>query len=125
VQAASPWELSDQQLVGARACSLTDTQAAELLLVLARSRTDDTEDPDPDHPQATTGTDLRAALTPTIGTDFGSGQQPDELAGFPAESGTTQTPVTVRLLGAMQITTPAGELRTGLRASAASCSPTT
>jgi hypothetical protein len=39
-------------------------------------------------------------------------------AGLSAEYGKTQALVTVRLLGAMQITTNAGELRSGLRASA-------
>jgi LysM domain len=44
VQTATPWELGAQQLVGARACALTITEAAELLGVLARSRTDDDVD---------------------------------------------------------------------------------
>ena len=42
----------------------------------------------------------------------------DDPAGLSAEYGKAQAPVTVRLLGAMQITTNAGELRSGLRASA-------
>jgi hypothetical protein len=44
MQTASPWDLGDQELVGARACALTQEEAAELLGVLARSRTD-YEDP--------------------------------------------------------------------------------
>jgi hypothetical protein len=43
VQTATPWELSDQQLVGFRTCSLTEAEAAELLQILAQSRTDDPE----------------------------------------------------------------------------------
>jgi len=116
VQAASPWTLSDQQLTGARACSLTDTEAAELLGVLARSRADDIELPDPGHPDTAAGADLPAA--PAAEPDSGSTRQPDEPTGLPAEYGKTDALVTVRLLGALQITTPTGELRAGLRASA-------
>jgi len=117
VQAASPWELSDQQLVGARACALTATEAAELLGVLARSRTDD-DLPEPGHPDAAMQMDLPAVAAPTVEPDAGGGQLPDEPTGLPAEYGRTDALVTVRLLGAFQITTPSGEIRSGLRASA-------
>jgi DNA-binding SARP family transcriptional activator len=120
VQSATPWELGDQQLVGARACSLTQPEAAELLGVLARSRTDDDVD--------------EAVLEPSLQDRPAAAEEPalavsaaepaavalpaDDLAGLSAEYGKTQALVTVRLLGAMQITTSTGELRSGLRASA-------
>jgi DNA-binding SARP family transcriptional activator len=117
VQTASPWELSDQQLVGARACALTATEAAELLQVLARSRTDDDELPEPGHPDALAAADQPAAAAPTAESVVGA-ESADDPDGLPAEYGKTDAPVTVRLLGAFQITTQAGELRSGLRASA-------
>jgi DNA-binding SARP family transcriptional activator len=48
----------------------------------------------------------------------GAAEPADDPAGLSAEHGKTQALVTVRLLGALQITTNAGELRSGLRASA-------
>jgi DNA-binding SARP family transcriptional activator len=116
VQTATPWELGDRQLVGARACSLTQPEAAELLGVLARSRTDDDVDAavlEPSHQDGPA-----AALEPAEPADDPAGPSADDPAGLSAEYGKTQALVTVRLLGAMQITTHAGELRSGLRASA-------
>jgi DNA-binding SARP family transcriptional activator len=118
VQAASPWELSDQQLIGARACALTDTEAAELLAVLARSRTDDDELTEPGHPAAAVDIDLPAATASTLEPDPDAGELPDEPIGLPADYGKAEALVTVRLLGLFQITTQTGELRSGLRASA-------
>jgi DNA-binding SARP family transcriptional activator len=116
VQAASPWALSDQQLVDARACALTQAEAAELLGVLARSRTDD-ELPEPDQPDSAMQADLPVVAAPPVEPDPGR-ELPDEPTGLPDEYGKTQALVTVRLLGPMQITTESGEIRSGLRASA-------
>jgi len=133
VQTASPWELSDQQLTGARACALTDTEAAELLGVLARSRNVDEELTEPDHPAATVHadlpepshlgaavhTDLPAVVAPAANpARFELADLPNEPTGLPAEYGKQEALVQVRLLGAFQLTTQAGELRSGLRASA-------
>ena len=60
VQAATPWALSDQQLIGVRACSLTQAEAAELLQVLAAASTDDADLTEPDPPDAV-DTELPAA----------------------------------------------------------------
>jgi DNA-binding SARP family transcriptional activator len=125
VQTATPWELGAQQLVGARACSLTTTEAAELLGVLAHSRTDDDVDDavvEPsyqDSPPAAEEPAVAApAAEPVAVADPAGVAAADDPAGLAAEYGKAQAPVTVRLLGAMQITTNAGELRSGLRASA-------
>jgi DNA-binding SARP family transcriptional activator len=119
VQATSPWELSDQQLVGARACALTQAEAAELLGVLARSRTDDEDLPGPDQPDPAVPTDLPAVPVSAVAADTaGEALTDDEPAGIREEYGKREALVTVRLLGPMQITTQAGELRSGLRASA-------
>jgi DNA-binding SARP family transcriptional activator len=119
VQAASPWQLGDQQLVGARACALTQAEAAELLGVLARSRTDDDEDlPAPDQPDQAVPADLPAVAAPAVAPNMAGDALAEEPAGPPAEYGSTQALVTVRLLGPMQISTESGELRAGLRASA-------
>jgi DNA-binding SARP family transcriptional activator len=117
VQAVSPWELSDQQLVGARACSLTGVEAAELLGVLAGSRADD-ELTEPGHPTAAVETDLPTMVAPVVESDAASDAEPDEPAGLTAEYGMQEALVQVRLLGAFQLTTKTGELRSGLRASA-------
>jgi DNA-binding SARP family transcriptional activator len=121
VQAATPWELGgDQQLVGARACSLTQAEAAELLGVLARSRTDDAEPADPSRPNAdlpATDVDLPAA-TPAAALPAADDEQLEEPAGPPAEYAKSEALVQVRLLGPFQITTQTGEIRSGLRASA-------
>jgi DNA-binding SARP family transcriptional activator len=118
VQAASPWELGDQELVGARACALTQQEAAELLGVLARSRTDDDEEfPASDQPDRAVPADLPAVAAPAGEPDTAA-VPAEEPTGLPEEYGNTEALVTVRLLGPMQITTPAGELRSGLRASA-------
>jgi DNA-binding SARP family transcriptional activator len=117
VQTASPWELGDQQLVGARACALTATEAAELLQVLARSRTDDEELPELGHPDTAAAADLPAVAAPAA-EPMVVAEPADGADGLPAEYGKTQALVTVRLLGPMQITTQSGELRAGLRASA-------
>ena len=120
VQTATPWELGAQQLVGARACSLTQAEAAELLGVLARSRTDDDlhevvlEPGHQDRPAAT----AEPAVAAPAAEPVGIAEPADDPAGLPAEYGKAQALVTVRLLGAMQITTNIGELRSGLRASA-------
>jgi hypothetical protein len=121
VQTATPWELGDQQqLVGARACSLTQPEAAELLGVLARSRTDDDVDevvlePSYQDRPAAAG---EPAVAASAAEPVGGADPADDPAGLPAEYGKIQALVTVRLLGAMQITTNTGELRSGLRASA-------
>jgi DNA-binding SARP family transcriptional activator len=120
VQAATPWDLGgDQELVGARACSLTHAEAAELLGVLARSRTDDAEPTEPSRRDAAVEADLPAVVLPGAqsATD---GEEPEEPepAGSPAEYARSEALVQVRLLGPMQIATKTGEVRTGLRASA-------
>jgi DNA-binding SARP family transcriptional activator len=117
VQAASPWELGDQELVGARACALTQAEAAELLEVLAQSRTDE-DLPAPDQPDRAVPADLPAVAVSAVAPDTAVDAPAEEPAGLPAEYGSTQALVTVRLLGPMQITTASGELRSGLRASA-------
>jgi DNA-binding SARP family transcriptional activator len=117
VQAASPWELGDQQLVGARACALTAAEAAELLQVVARSRTDD-DLPEPGHSDGTVDADVATVAAPATEPDDSGGQLANEPTGLLAEYGKTDALVTVRLLGAVQIITQAGELRSGLRASA-------
>jgi hypothetical protein len=120
VQTTTPWELGDHQLVGARACSLTEPEAAELLGVLARSRTDDDVDdtvPEPSHQDRPAAAEEPAVAVPAA-EPVGVADPADDPAGRSAEYGKTQALVTVRLLGAMQITTSTGELRSGLRASA-------
>jgi hypothetical protein len=123
VQAASPWELGDQGLVGARACALTQAEAAELLGVLARSRTDDV--PAPDQPDSPVPANLPTVAAPPVEPDTSGDVLAEEPTGLPDEYGKTAALVRVRLLGPMQITTESGELRSGLRASARSCWPTT
>jgi DNA-binding SARP family transcriptional activator len=126
VQTATPWELGAQQLVGARACALTQPEAAELLGVLARSRTDDdVEDAvlEPSHQDSPAAAEEPAVDTPAaepvaVADPAGVAEPADDPAGLSAEYGKAQALVTVRLLGAMQITTNAGEFRSGLRASA-------
>ena len=125
VQTATPWELGVQQLVGARACALTQAEAAELVGVLARSRTDDDVFDavvEPSHrdrpPAAEEPAGAAPAAEPVAVADPAGVAAADDPAGLSAEYGKAQAPVTVRLLGAMQITTNAGELRSGLRASA-------
>jgi DNA-binding SARP family transcriptional activator len=126
VQTATPWELGAQQLVGARACALTQPEAAELLGVLARSRTDDdVEDAvlEPSHQDSPAAAeepavDAPAAEPVAVADPAGVAEPADDPAGLSAEYGKAQALVTVRLLGAMQITTNAGEFRSGLRASA-------
>jgi DNA-binding SARP family transcriptional activator len=120
VQTATPWELGDQQLVGGRACSLTPAEAAELLGVLARSRTDDDVDDavlEPSH-QDRPAAAKKPAVAVLAAEPVGVAGPADDPAGLSAEYGKTRALVTVRLLGAMQITTSTGELRSGLRASA-------
>jgi hypothetical protein len=119
VQSAAPWALGDQQLAGARACALTPDEAAELLRVLVRSRTDDDLDdevPEPSHPDTRAGAavDQPAGVAPAA-EPVVAGDGPD---GLPAEYGKAQALVRVRLLGPLQITTESGEIRSGLRASA-------
>jgi DNA-binding SARP family transcriptional activator len=116
VQAASPWELGDQGLVGARACALTQAEAAELLGVLARSRTDDV--PAPDQPDSPVPANLPTVAAPPVEPDTSGDVLAEEPTGLPDEYGKTAALVRVRLLGPMQITTESGELRSGLRASA-------
>jgi hypothetical protein len=72
----------------------------------------------PDQPDRTVPTDLPAVAAPAVAPDTAVGAPAEEPAGLPAEYGSTEALVTVRLLGPMQITTESGELRTGLRASA-------
>jgi DNA-binding SARP family transcriptional activator len=120
VQAATPFALSDQQLAGAHACSLTATEAAELLGVLARSRSDDAEPTDPEQPAGgspvTVDTGARPAREPAPGGDgVAAPAEPEELSTEPPPAGRL---VQVRLLGPYTIQTAAGELRTGLRGSA-------
>jgi DNA-binding SARP family transcriptional activator len=118
VQTATPWELGDQELVGARACSLTQAQAVELLGVLARSRTDDVDAEvlAPSHQDRSAAEE--PALAASAAEPVGAVDPADDPAGLSAEYTKTEALVTVRLLGALQITTPSGELRSGLRASA-------
>ena len=119
VQTATPWELGAQQLVGARACSLTPPEASELLGVLARSRTDDDVDAEvlaPSHQDSPAAEE--PAVAASAAEPVGAAEPADDPAGLSTEYGKTQAQVTVRLLGAMQITTNTGELRSGLRASA-------
>jgi DNA-binding SARP family transcriptional activator len=125
VQTATPWGLGAQQLVGARACTLTTTEAAELVGVLARSRADDdvadavVEPSHQDSPPAAEEPAVAApAAEPVAVADPAGVAAADDPVGLSAEYGKTRAPITVRLLGAMQITTHAGELRSGLRASA-------
>jgi DNA-binding SARP family transcriptional activator len=119
VQAAAPWDLAgEQELVGARACSLTGVEAAELLGVLASSRTDDAEPADLDRADVPADADLPAVAGPGGQPAAGAGEQPEEPAGPPADDDKTEALVQVRLLGAFQLTTQTGELRSGLRASA-------
>ena len=99
-------------------------EAAELLGVLAHSSTDDDvlmRSVEPGHQ------DARWRLQePAVAARHPSRWRPDpagvaaadDPAGLSAEYGKAQALVQVRLLGAMQITTAAGELRSGLRASA-------
>jgi DNA-binding SARP family transcriptional activator len=117
MQTASPWDLGDQELVGARACALTQEEAAELLGVLARSRTDYEDPPAPDQPDEAQLADLPAVVAPAGEPDTGAALA-DEPTGLPEEYGSAEALVTVRLLGPMQISTESGELRSGLRASA-------
>jgi hypothetical protein len=63
IQAATPWALGDEQLLGVRGCSLTEVEAAELLGVLAQSRTDDPEPSDAD-PSATAAAPTQLTVTP-------------------------------------------------------------
>jgi DNA-binding SARP family transcriptional activator len=126
VQTATPWELADQEMVGARACALTQAEAAELLGVLARSRTDDHVDAEvlaPSHQDRSAAEE--PALAASAAEPVGAVDPADDPAGLSAEYTktealvtVTEALVTVRLLGALQITTPSGELRSGLRASA-------
>jgi DNA-binding SARP family transcriptional activator len=112
VQTATPWTLSDQELVGVRACSLTKAEAAELLQVLDQSRSDDPEPIESEHPDATP----TALPAPSLGPEEdGRLEDPDAPA---AENPSVEALVQVRLLGPFTIQTAAGELRSGLRASA-------
>ena len=107
VHAASPATLSNAQLVGARMLRLSPAETAELLGVLAASRTDTTEQPSSE-PDAAQPADVPAPPTPL-----------PEPALHVEPPPTQQAPVQVRLLGAFTITTTAqGEIRTGLRRSA-------
>jgi DNA-binding SARP family transcriptional activator len=116
VQAATPWELGDQQLTGVRACSLTDTEAAELLGVLAQSRTDDPVPSDPGLPDVTADAGGPAAAASDRSPD--PEDAVDALGGLAADGASAEALVQVRLLGPFTIQTATGELRSGLRASA-------
>jgi DNA-binding SARP family transcriptional activator len=113
IQTVSPWPLGDQQLVGVRACSLTGAEAAELLQVLAQSRTDDPEPTASDHPTPPVAPPEPAASPPPI--EDGPLEEAGALA---VGSPSAKALVEVRLLGPYTIQTATGELRTGLRASA-------
>ena len=117
VQAATPWELGDQQLIGVRACSLTEAEAAELLGVLAQSRTDDPEPSDPDPPDVAADAELTSGgrIRPLARPRGCGGCEPGGLA---ADRAPAEALVQVRLLGPFTIQTATGELRSGLRASA-------
>jgi LysM domain len=116
VQAATPWELGDQQLVGVHACSLTEVEAAELLGVLAQSRTDDPEPSDPGPPDvaADAGRPVAAASDRSPDPE----DAVDALGGLAADRASTEALVQVQVLGPFTIQTATGELRSGLRASA-------
>src|SRR5512132_57764 len=116
VQAATPWELGDQQLTGVRACSLTDTEAAELLGVLAQSRTDDPGPSDPGLPVVAADAGGPGAAASDRSPD--PEDAVDALGGLAADGASAEAPVQVRLLGPFTIQTVTGELRSGLRASA-------
>jgi DNA-binding SARP family transcriptional activator len=118
VQAASPWDLGDQELVSGRACALTQEEAAELLGVLARSRTDDEDLPAPDQPDSPVPADLPTVTVPAVTADTTGDALAEQPTGLPEEYGSAEALVTVRLLGPMQIASKSGELRSGLRASA-------
>jgi hypothetical protein len=104
----APWGLSDQQLHGVRACSLTEAEASELLQVLAQSRTDDPEPAESDHP----------GPPPAASPDPGEAGLLEEPGPVIAEPVSAEALVQVRLLGPFTIQTATGELRSGLRASA-------
>ncbi len=116
VQAATPWELGDQQLIGVRACSLTEAEAAELLGVLAQSRTDDPEPSDPGPPDAAADAGDPRRPHPTARLTLRDAV--DALAGLAADRASAEALVQVQLLGPFTIQTATGELRSGLRASA-------
>jgi DNA-binding SARP family transcriptional activator len=116
VQAATPWELGDHQLVGVRACSLTDTEAAELLGVLARSRTDDPVPSDPGPPDVAADAGRPAAAASDRSPD--PEDAVDALGGLAADGASAEALVQVQVLGPFTIQTATGELRSGLRASA-------
>ena len=108
IQAATPRDLGDQQLVGVRACSLTEAEAAELVQVLARSRTDDPEPPRSQRPDT----------LPTPPPDPVQNEPPQVSGAVMVEGASTEALVQVRLLGPFTIGTATGEVRSGLRASA-------
>jgi DNA-binding SARP family transcriptional activator len=116
VQAATPWELGDQQLTGVRACSLTDTEAAELLGVLAQSRTDDPVPSDPGPPDVAADAGRPGAAASDRSPD--PEDAVDALGGLAADGASAEALVQVRLFGPFTIQTATGELRSGLRASA-------
>lgn len=117
VLAATPWALSDQELVGVRACSLTHAEAAELLPVLAAARTDEPDLTESDPPDAVDA-ELPAVAAPAIEPNHDDGGRLAEPGELPAGHVTAEALVQVRLLGPFTIQTAAGEVRSGLRASA-------
>jgi DNA-binding SARP family transcriptional activator len=109
IQTTTPWKLSDRQLSGTRACSLTPAEATELLRVLAQARSDDPAAGESDQPAAA------PSPPPDPPPDAPVEAPPPPLE----EPARTQVLVQVRLLGPYTIrTSVAGEVRSGLRASA-------
>jgi DNA-binding SARP family transcriptional activator len=94
--------------------ALGDAQLV-ILGVLARSRTDDADPAEPSRPHAGLP-DIDGNLL--AGAPAADAEQLEELAEPPAEYATSEALVQVRLLGPFQITAAAGEVRSGLRASA-------
>jgi len=110
IETASPHTLGEGQLVGARILRLSEPEAAELLGVLAASRTDPAEQ----HPAA--------VLAPVAEPGAARAVPPARPVPAPAEPPpqppppATEAKVRVRLLGAYRIeTTAGGEVATGLR----------
>jgi DNA-binding SARP family transcriptional activator len=99
-----------------RACSLTDTEAAELLGVLAQSRTDDPVPSDPGPPDVAADAGRPGAAASDRSPD--PEDAVDALGGLAADGASAEALVQVRLFGPFTIQTATGELRSGLRASA-------
>jgi DNA-binding SARP family transcriptional activator len=125
IDAAVPTTLTDQQLTGARMLTLTEPEAAELLDILASSRTDLPLAPDqpaeptpaaapPQPPEPAHGARAAAAMLPSDAAPTPAAEPATPLAA----AGDATALLRVQLLGAYRIQTAGGEVRTGLRARA-------